>query len=380
MRTWTRRAILGTAAGLVGSIAGCARPTGGVIDGWPLWRRDPARTGYNPEASGPTAGRGGWSVQVGDAAGPAIATGNAVYIGGDGVTAIDGRTGRLRWRHPLFHAAREAPAAAGGRVYAVGRSALLTFRADGGQQWWFETNNIWRFHAPVVANGRVYVAMTKVKYSTSFDARVVTYDLHGDLRWQSPVGSNVLPPFAVAVEGDRVFAGRDRVYALDARTGRRDWTFDDPAVAAFGNPVVADDTVYTPATWRSDGVPAGALYALNRTDGGERWRVRTGLSPTPPAVTTDGIYLAAGRAIGLNLDGTRRWEYGGNQFVTASPSVAEETVYFPGIDGRVVAVDAADGEPRWTRSTPGSILYTPAVVQDRLYVSSADGYLTAFSG
>ncbi len=379
MSEWTRRRFLGVAAaGLTGSIAGCTRPTGGEIDGWPLWRRDPGRTGYSPAVTGPLAGRLAWTIRPDEAAGPAVADGGTVVTGGSSVTAIDGVTGRIRWHHPMFFSTRESPAIAGGKVYAVGRSTFLSLDANGGRREWFESNDIWRYHAPVVAHARLFVAMTKVKYSTAFDARVVAFDLQGNVEWRSPVGSNVLPPFAVAVDGDRVYAGRDQIYALDARTGGRVWTFDDPAVSAFANPVVAEETVYAAATIRTDGVPTGILFALDAEVGTERWRVETGLSPTPPAVTPDGLYLAADRVLALDHRGRERWEYGGNQFVTASPSVAGDTVYLGGIDGRVVALDADDGERRWTRATPGSLLFSPAIIGERMYLSSADGYLLAF--
>lgn len=379
MSEWTRRAVLGAGvAGLAGTLAGCARPSGGVVDGWPLWRRDPGRTGYNPEGPGATGATMVWSSRLGEAGGPPIVMNAGLYLTGESVTAIDRFTGRTRWRHPLFFATREAPAVTAGRVYAIGRSSLLSLGTREGHRHWFETNDIWRYHAPTVANGRLYLGMTKVKFSTSFDARVVAVSLDGSDEWMAPVGSNTLPPFSVAVEGQRVFTGRDRVVALDARTGDRLWTFDDPSISAFADPVVADGTVYVSATRPTAGVPAGTLFALDAADGSEHWRYETGLSPTPPAVTPDGLYLTAEQVTALGRDGAQRWSYGGNQFVTASPSVGADTVFLAGIDGRVVALDAATGQRQWQTATPGALLHAPAVIGDWLYVSSADGYLIAF--
>lgn len=44
-------------------------------------------------------------------------------------------------------------------------------------------------------------------------------------------------------------------------------------------------------------------------------------------------------------------------------------------DGRVVAVDAATGQPQWTYWTDGPVRLTPAVWQDRLFVAGDDGFL-----
>ena len=319
-----------------------------------------------------------WSNRFGEAGGPPIVLNAGLFIAGETVTAVDRFTGRTRWRHPLFFATREAPAVAAGRVYATGRSSLLALSTRDGNRHWFETNDIWRYHTPTVANGRLYVGMTKVKYSTSFDARVVAVSLDGSDEWAVPVGSNTLPPFGVAVDGYRLFTGRDRVVAIDARTGDRLWSFDDPTISAFDDPVVADGTVYLSATRPTAGVPAGTLFALDAVDGSEQWRFETGLSPSPPAVTPDGLYLTAEQVTALGLDGTERWTYGGNQFVTASPSVGADTVFLGGIDGRVIALDAATGRRRWQVATAGALLHAPAVIGDWLYVSSADGYLMAF--
>lgn len=379
MSGWTRRAVLGTAvAGLSGSVAGCSRPTGGVIDGWPLWRRDPARTGFNPEASGPSEGEPVWTTRLGVAAGPPIVTSAGVFTGGESVIASNRASGGIRWEHPLFFAAQEAPATSGGWVYAVGRSTLLSLDVASGQRDWFETNDIWRYHAPTVANGQLFIGMTKVKYSTSFDARVIALGLDGAIKWKTPVGSNVIPPFGVAVKGNRVYAARDRVTALDARSGRELWTFTEPGISSFADPVASEEIIYVAATRPTDGVPEGTFFALNAADGSERWRIETGLSPTPPAISDGGIYFAADRVYAVASDGSIEWTYGGNQFVTASPSIGGDTVYLGGIDGRVVALDAASGDRRWHRATPGSLLHAPAVYDDYLYVASADGYLIAF--
>lgn len=45
----------------------------------------------------------------------------------------------------------------------------------------------------------------------------------------------------------------------------------------------------------------------------------------------------------------------------APPAVGRETVFQPTVDGRLVALSAADGTPRWRASVPGGLVTTPAL-------------------
>ena len=60
--------------------------------------------------------------------------------------------------------------------------------------------------------------------------------------------------------------------------------------------------------------------------------------------------------------------------------IADGTVYFgSSADGRVHALDAVTGGPKWTFLTDAPIRFAPAVWRDRIFVASDDGYLYALS-
>ncbi|MDP6763928.1 MAG: PQQ-binding-like beta-propeller repeat protein [Planctomycetota bacterium] len=60
-------------------------------------------------------------------------------------------------------------------------------------------------------------------------------------------------------------------------------------------------------------------------------------------------------------------------------AVAEGIVVFGGsVDGRVVALDAADGRPRWTAFCEGPVRFAPAIAEGLALVASDDGFLRAF--
>ena len=63
--------------------------------------------------------------------------------------------------------------------------------------------------------------------------------------------------------------------------------------------------------------------------------------------------------------------------VTGSVAISQGTVYVGTNDGKVVALKAASGKPRWEFITEGGIEATPCVVDDTVYVGSSDGFLYA---
>jgi hypothetical protein len=77
--------------------------------------------------------------------------------------------------------------------------------------------------------------------------------------------------------------------------------------------------------------------------------------------------------------GHPRWTYTTGGQVTSGPAVAGGTVYVGGADGKVYALDAATGHPRWTYTTGGSaasvpvgVSIGPAVAGGTVYVGSKD--------
>ena len=60
-------------------------------------------------------------------------------------------------------------------------------------------------------------------------------------------------------------------------------------------------------------------------------------------------------------------------------AVAEGTLVFgSSVDGRIVALDAQSGAPRWSAYTEGPVRFAPAIHGGRVFVGSDDGFLHAF--
>lgn len=226
----------------------------------------------------------------------------------------------------------------GGRVYAV--SAQTGARA-------------WRYDAhrgvaatPAVgpyAHGTVYEAFLNRFPSRAKDptdgAVVALAAGTGRVRWIAHVGASETSPLLF---NGRVYVGGwdGVVYALDARTGRRVWTFRTRG-AVKGGLAAAGSTVYA-------GSYDGHLYALDAASGRLVWR-----AAGQPRLFGHGAFYA-------------------------TPAVAYGRVYVGSTDGRMYSFGARSGRLRWSRHTGGYVYGSAAVWDDLVLVGSYDHDLYAF--
>ncbi|MEV6957008.1 PQQ-binding-like beta-propeller repeat protein [Streptomyces sp. NPDC051183] len=144
------------------------------------------------------------------------------------------------------------------------------------------------------------------------------------------------------VAGDLLYVTSFEVHALDVASGRRQFKTRDVAWSM----AVADGRIHA-----SDGP---SLYALDATDGSERWRLST--DAWVYALRADrGTVVTATRGGGVQgweaSNGQKLWELTGAQtdFETAegAPVLADGTVYV-WQDARLRALDARSGRESWS--------------------------------
>ncbi|MGX7670477.1 protein kinase domain-containing protein [Plantactinospora sp. DSM 117369] len=237
--------------------------------------------------------------------------------------ALNARTGRTRWKHP----------------------ATLT---------------------GTVAGGLVLVAQSSNPRLTSVDP------VSGTTRWSYRVRFGEFPLWPV-VAGSVLCCGRDPVRALGVRDGRERWA------ARIGevNNLAAGDGVVVAAKDTE-------LIALNAKTGRTRWRC-----PMDYAfylLVGEGLVFAIDRNRALHAvrvdTGTTAWRiatFGGS----SPPQLDGGTLYATGGRGEVFALNAATGEPRWSRSLDadsavrlsGDTLYAASTDRTLYALDTADGRL-----
>jgi outer membrane protein assembly factor BamB len=159
--------------------------------------------------------------------------------------------------------------------------------------------------------------------------------------WERDVGS---VPSAPALAPGGVVVPGDTVSVHDADDGEQGWSAT-PAAPAYGQPVVAHETVYLS---HEVGVEALAL------DSGERrWVHRTAGQASTVAVAGDLLYadVEDGPLLAVRAeDGSERWRLDREDPLSRAPTVDGGVVYVGGRE--LVAVEAATGALRWEAPVP----------------------------
>jgi outer membrane protein assembly factor BamB len=360
-RSRRRRAALVLGIALALSVPGAATAASGD---WTRWKFDAANTGVNPYETrlGPGNVRGLRRTWFRDqcCVGTPLVAGGMVYVsaiepgleGPGAVTALDAATGETRWSTPT--GSPEGPA---GLVLAGGRLlASLGFEAAG--------NPMLALDA---ATGRVL------------------WSLEGGTYFYGP--PNVAGGVVYATGGD------NKVWALDAATGRVRWrSYVTRTTAATGPVAVAGGLAYVA------GGGDGILLAKDVDNGVNRWKAFPGrdgalggLRGAPSVrngrvlVTTDGgsvlAYRAAGCAPALTCEPLWVRQLGDSPYET-TPGLGETTVFVGGL-GRLYALDAATGRPRWSGlvefTGDESAVTAPVVAHGVVYATTVDNRAYAFS-
>jgi outer membrane protein assembly factor BamB len=275
---------------------------------------------------------------------PVLMSGRLYYQKNNGeIYAISAATGRVRWRKRIGGLSASAPAAAGGKVYAVVNKGGTGGIAGAGP-------------------GRL-VAM---------DGRT------GRIRWAKQLASAAeSSPLAHA---GRLYVGSQdgTVYCLLATSGRIIWRYRAGG-AVKAAPAFSQNRIYVAAY-------GGSITALRAGSGSVVWRAgtsgrsfgRAGNFYGTPAVSFGRVY--AGNTDGnvysfAASSGRLAWRHSTGAFVYAAPAVADvpgtkPAVYIGSYSGQFMALDARSGSVIWSRGGYGKISGAGSVIGKVVYFSS----------
>ena len=362
------------------------RTTTVPTDAWPMRRRDPARTGFAPNADAPTRRPSvRWKARLPDEHSTRrwlASSGETTYVASDRwLRAFDAATGKLRWRTSDLGTlpwtdertwVETPPMLADGQVL-VGASVdvYALDAADGRAEWAYETNS--SLDETLRAGTTVYVSSLVGRGD-----RLAALDVRSGLeRWITPPGAGVHPKAAARgrVVGPTIRGGA--FGAVDADTGATKWTRSlRTGDAHRTGACIANRTVYC---------GNGPLYALALADGTTRWSRSLGIADAELEPISDGeqVYLAVGesdRVLALDAGtGEVAWDREVTGAVDASPPALANGTLYVGVEDGVVALDASSGERRFRVSKSASAGWTnaPIVADGTLYVA-LDRTLYAF--
>ncbi|HEY4366936.1 MAG TPA: PQQ-binding-like beta-propeller repeat protein [Steroidobacteraceae bacterium] len=212
------------------------------------------------------------------------------------------------------------------------------------------------------------------------------------VKWSLDLGSAVWAGLERDAATGRLYVGGDDgvLHAID-RDGSIAWTFRT-GKAIKARPAVIGDAVYV----ASD---SGYLFKLDKLKGTQRWRAKIDAGSPERVPTTEEksrwdrygssvvaddaqLYVASRDKNLYALDiatGKQRWLVATNDMMTATPVRYRDLLLFASFDGKVQAVTARDGKPRWTYDARLPVAGDLVVADDRVFIGSRSYDLIALN-
>ena len=209
----------------------------------------------------------------------------------------------------------------------------------------------------------------------------------GAVRWTFAPGHAFLGE--ALVDGDGVLVACDDgfLYRLDKATGKVQWRHDlgDGAVArVLPDPAVSDYDTMAPRPLRAGdlviiGSRDGSVHAVKAADGELAWRVAledAGAVRTSAVALDADVVVTTKRGAVVRLaqkDGALAWRFDAQAEIASPPALVAGRVIVGTRDSRLLALDAATGQPAWSQYWWGAWVESAAVARGPLaYIGSGD--------
>ncbi len=395
---------------------------------WPNWR-GPENNGAARETKLPGEWELRWKAPFGGRSTPVVHNGR-VYVlnrAGSGVNeqervlCVDAKSGDVLWEHRFGVYLTDIPSTRigwaspvvdpeTGHVYAHGvQNTFICLDRDGKVIWRRQLHEEYgtingyggRTHTPIIDEDRVVISFLNSSWGPQAPGRhrYVAFDKRtGAVQWWAtpggpPLDTTYSVPVVAVVGGVRqLIAGNadGNVYGMEARTGRRLWTFrvskrginaslvewngkvfvshseENIDEASMGRVICIDatgrgDITKTHEVWRQDGITAG--YAS-------------------PAISNGRCYVADNSANLHCYDattGTELWAINFGTVAKGSPVVADGKIYICEVNGKFLILDAGETKSKilstkefHTDDGVVEMFGSPAIAGGRIYFNTRD--------
>ena len=182
------------------------------------------------------------------------------------------------------------------------------------------------------------------------------------------------PAQLVCLAGERVIAvGTRGIQAFDAASGAAQWSRPlDDGGDPVGAAVTAGSLIVTFAK--------GAVLRVSLDDGRVMWTHTIASRPSPPTAVKDSVYVGGtdNRFYALDAkDGDVRWSWrtGGDILGAAAD---EKAVYYSSLDAVVRAVNPGNGHQRWKRDGGTRAVAAPLALDGSVVVAGLSPALSGF--
>jgi outer membrane protein assembly factor BamB len=298
---------------------------------------------------------------------PLIGADGTIFVSGDNLYALDGKTGDVIWKFGQ---------GTGGTAPAIGPDGTLFFRGKGNRM-----DEDLALHAK---------SITPVKFF-AVDGKT------GDVKWDVELSTDATSP-AVGSDGTvYVGVGGVEVIALNGANGDIKWRFQMgrnqrggvPFRSDFSGPAIGEDgTIYI-------GSADKKIYAINADDGTKKWEFATRNSViATPVIGKDGSVIVGSKdrhIYSLNGEtGEQNWAFDTGGYVHWAAAISMDGTVFVGQHNRIFfALDEATGTKKWDKkmekdrfnSSSTTPSWSPPVIgsDGTVYVGTGPGYFEIFA-
>jgi len=232
------------------------------------------------------------------------------------------------------------------------------------------------YGSPAIAEdeGLVYVGGYSGKiYAFSRD------EARDEPRWIYPRQGHIGGPVigGIIVEQSKLYFGsaNQKVYALDAADGYKEWEFET-GDKIWSTPAIGGDTLYIGSFDKK-------LYALKTSDGSKKWEFETeGAIVSTPLIYDNTVYFGSFDRYFYAIDatdGSLKWKFLAENWFWAKPVVFNDVVYAACLDGKVYALKAESGDRLVEFDLGGPVSSSPVLVDSTIIVATEDGVVYALS-
>jgi outer membrane protein assembly factor BamB len=203
----------------------------------------------------------------------------------------------------------------------------------------------------------------------------------GDMVWEFQIPNNIhrkgIRSSAALANGLVLFGADDgNVYALDAETGKKRWTF------SLNAPIAAPVSINGDRAFC--GSLAGRFAVLSLSSGTLLWQIEEGASLyASPGYTENEVLLTTTSGFVLSCgmsDGSVLWRKQLGSVINTSPVVSGEVAFVGTLDKHLYALNTQSGEILWQADLPGRMKTTPALAKGRLIVATDSKEVIAWKG
>ena len=289
---------------------------------------------------------------------PAVFDDSVIVGTSDGtVVRLNASDGGVRWETRLLAETSFSGITSSPKV-AYDRVLIGTFNESGGPG---EVVSLWVSNGTVAwrhPTGSVHYSSVAYSDGVAYVGIMGTYNTTSQVTFDPPYG----------------------VLALDASTGAERWFFETGGSVA-ASPAITGSRLIAPSKDRN-------VYAIDRATGALDWEAAVDAGVSSPAVVGDSVIVGggsfgtSGRVVSLDAaTGDLRWSYTPNGPVQASVTVADGKAFFAtnAAHGSIYALNATTGARVWSfePSPPEYILASPVVADGMVFAPSDNGHVYA---